>query len=121
MDENYLYIIIPVIFSLIFLSLIIWLVIAKNRQISDFKNRAKLIEIGMTKQQVIEIMGEKYSKSVEKNGNEIYEWKYRINGNGSAYHSDNFSTFSFRQGYALTIKVTFENGIVISFLSNNLD
>lgn len=46
----------------------------------DFIHNHKLIHQGMSKKEVIDLLGRNYTKSVLKSGIEKLEWRYRHNG-----------------------------------------
>lgn len=117
MGKIILYVVIGYIFILIFVLPSIILSIKK----SNFKFNSKQIKVGMTKQEVINLMGSKFSKSVEKNGDEIYEWVYRISGGGVIYAPNGVGIHSNKPGYSMLVAVTFNNNKVVAIALHNMD
>ncbi len=85
-----------------------------------FKNNAKQIEVGMSKSTVIDIMGPKYSRSIEKNGDEILEWVKRKSGGGIIWAPRGVGFHSNNPGYEMTITVTFNQGKAIAVSTHNI-
>ncbi len=90
-----------------------------NRKVeNDFVDSARVIRKGMTKSEVVAILGSDYSYSCLKNGVEKYEWRYRKNG--SSYRVA--KGVSMRQsGYTRRISVKFKDGVVVETSSLNMD
>lgn len=105
----------------VFLLIVMFILLVVNPGARLFKAKARQIQIGMTKEQCLQIMGLKFSQSILKNGDEILEWGRRISGSGGGYSSNGISGFSYSSGYKMSLAVTLHNGIVIAFESHNLD
>ena len=85
---------------------------------NNYVDSARTIRAGMTKAEVIGILGSDYTYSLLKNGIEKYEWRYRKNG----YSYRVAKGVSMRQsGYTRRISVKFKDGIVIEINSLNMD
>lgn len=85
---------------------------------NDFVDSARMIRKGMTKSEVVAILGSDYSYSCLKNGVEKYEWRYRKKG----YSYRVAKGVSMRQsGYTRRISVKFKDGVVIETSSLNMD
>lgn len=76
------------------------------------------IEHGMTKDKVIDLLGDSYTKSLLKDGRERLEWTWRERGysmrlgNGLYTHSS---------GVTSHVTVTFKDGVVIEMTAKNMD
>lgn len=84
----------------------------------QFQENHKKIYLGMSKDEVIDILGEQYTQSYLKNNIEKLEWRYRHQGytgrvaEGAYVHSS---------GFTRRISVKFKDGIVIEVNSLNMD
>lgn len=101
-----LLIIIGIACIIILLILIAAKIFSKNR-IKKFRNNYSKITLSMTKAQVIESIGNKYTANAI-NGQEILIWKIEKN---SFIEREMLTKF---QSSEMTVTVTFENNIVVS-------
>lgn len=101
------------------LAVIAIVISVKQKRIeNDFVDSARSIRKGMTKSEVVAILGSDYSYSCLKNGVEKYEWRYRKNG----YSYRVAKGVSMRQsGYTRRISVKFKDGVVLETSSLNMD
>ena len=103
------------------IALVVFCIYAKMKEKEAENNyvcAARTIRAGMTKDDVISILGNDYTYSLLKNGIEKYEWRYRKNG----YSYRVAKGVSMRQsGYTRRISVKFKDGIVIEINSLNMD
>lgn len=103
-------------FALVVIAIVIS--VKQKRIENDFVDSARAIRKGMTKSEVVAILGSDYSYSSLKNGVEKYEWRYRKNG----YSYRVAKGVSMRQsGYTRRISVKFKDGVVIETSSLNMD
>jgi hypothetical protein len=107
-----------VIVSIALLGYCIYAKIKEQEAESNYIDSARKIRAGMTKDDVISILGNDYTYSLLKNGIEKYEWRYRKNG----YSYRVAKGVSMRQsGYTRRISVKFKDGIVVEINSLNMD
>lgn len=94
-------------------------VTAKQKQAEmDFIDAARSVRAGMSKQDVISILGSDYSYSLLKNGIEKLEWRYRKNGHSYRVAK---GVRTHQSGYTRRISVKFKDGIVVEINSLNMD
>ena len=82
----------------------------------DFINRSKQIRPGMSKSEVIGIMGTKYSHSYLQNNIEKLEWSKRKSGGGVIFKG----VFTHDMPISHSICVVFQNDIAIEVHTNNM-
>ncbi len=103
-------------------------VIEKLSNNTDFGNSStsaisnyNLIHIGMSKTEAINLLGEGYSISLLRNGEEKYTWKIRI---GSTTHSyrwfKGYSTRDYSGATTQRVTVVFKDGVVIEKTAANI-
>ena len=94
----------------IFIISCIFSIFAKGKTAKwDFMERSKQIRPGMSKSEVINIMGKKYSHSYLQNDIEKLEWRYCESGGGVKMSG----VFAFNAGETKSICVVFQHGAVI--------
>lgn len=109
---------IGIIFSVGIIIFCIYGSIKNRRMEEDFIYSARRIRAGMSKDDVLDIMGHDYTYSALKGGVEKYEWRLRKNG----YSYRVSKGVSVRQsGYTRRIAVKFKDGVVIETSSLNMD
>ena len=74
------------------------------------------IEIGMPEDEMLDIMGEGYSRSLLKNNRVKYEWRINATSYGSSYNGSSTRTYS----GVKKVTIYTVNGFVESILSHNV-
>ena len=96
----------------------VFLIISASKNEKKFIENSKKIYPGMSKEDVVEILGDRYSQSYLKNDIEKLEWKWRHGGyssrvaKGVYVHSGSFTR---------KVSVSFQNGKVMEVNSLNMD
>ena len=106
--------------GLILLSIIfcICCVYYQNEKTNTFISHCKTVDIGMTKDEVIYILGNCYTKNVLANGEEKYVWS--MGGGGSSF-SNGHGTRTYVPNLTRKISVYFKDGVVSRYTGLNLD
>ena len=101
MSDRKIWIIIALLFGIIFLLFLMILVSASKRlrQLQRYWD----VEIGMTEEEMLDIMGNGYSRSLLKNNRVKYEWRINATSYGSSYQG--FSTRSYSGVKKVTIYI----------------
>lgn len=99
-----------VVFGVVFIS-----VAKKNKQLEQLQ-RYWDVEIGMTEEEMLDIMGEDFNRSLLKNNRVKYEWRINATSRGTSYKG-----ISYRE-YSGVKKVTIylRNGIVVEVRPYNV-
>lgn len=108
--------------SLMLIAMLVFSLISKknfSKKMNSMIESYNSIAIGMSKQQVLDLMGEDYNFSFLKNGIEKYEWKYKVAG--VSYSSGISGIRHYRSGYTIKMTIKFKDGIVFEKTGNNLD
>lgn len=107
-----------IIFSVGIIAFCIYASVKNHKIEQDFIYSARRIRAGMSKEDVLTIMGYDYTYSALKGGIEKYEWRFRKNG----YSYRVAKGVSARQsGYTRRISVKFKDGVVIETSAINMD
>lgn len=107
-----------VLFGLLMAVPIIYLIFSVRRQETKFIENHKKIFPGMSKTQVIDILGTQYTQSFLKNNVEKLEWRFRRSGYSSRIAK---GAYVHTGSLARKISVKFKNEIVIEVNSLNMD
>ena len=79
------------------------------------------VQLDMTVNEVVALLGGGYTVSALQNGTEKYDWKIREEGTSYRSYSHGFSYGSYSGGGTKKITITFKNGRVIEKQGNNLN
>lgn len=101
----------------IFAIIVMFVAMGKMKQKQDQLRRYWDIEIGMSEDEMLDIMGEGFNRSLLKNGRTKYEW--RINATSYGHYTKGFSTRTYSGVHKVTIYT--KNGLVEEVKSHNVD
>ncbi|MBQ8624617.1 MAG: outer membrane protein assembly factor BamE [Agathobacter sp.] len=112
------YIIVGLIIGAIICIPIISIGLQEREIVTNFIENYKQIRPGMTKTQVIYLLGDRYTHSYLKNGIEKLEWKYRHVGQ-TARVSKGYYVHSGQLTRKVSVK--FQNDVVVEINALNMD
>lgn len=92
-----------------------------NKYCNEMIARYNQVELGMTKQQMFQLMGTVNPVAILKDGTEKYEWKIKINGTNTGARVNGVSYRKYNSGYMMTITIKVKNGYVVETKGKNLD
>lgn len=107
-----------VVFCFLLFAFAIYVTVKEKKAETDFVYAARSVRAGMSKQDVIFILGSDYSYSLLKNGIEKLEWRYRKKGHSYRVAK---GVRAHQSGYTRRISVKFKDGVVIEINSLNMD
>ena len=112
----YLLIVVILVLIFVFFSRSFYFAAEIKKERRDFIDRSKQIRTGMSKSEVIKIMGNTYSHSYLQNNIEKLEWTKRKGGCGVAF----CGIFTYDKPIVHSICVVFQDDIVIEVYANNM-
>ena len=92
--------------------------VSRRRKELEFIEKHRKIRLGMSKFEVIGLLGKQYTQSYLKNDVEKLEWRYRHNGYIGRVAR---GTYLHTSSYTRRISVKFKGNIVIEVNSVNMD